>query len=76
MTEEAIYFGVLMFSIGAIVGALVKAAISDQDSEYTEYLKMRVRRYEKDEMKIVERWEDYKKAHYTSEKEDSNQKGE
>lgn len=71
MTEEAIYFGLLMFLIGAIVGAIVKATMSEQDSEYVEYLKMRVRRYEKDEMKLIERWEAYKKAHHTSEKEDS-----
>lgn len=71
MTKEAIYFGLIMFLLGAIVGAIVKAAISEQDNEYVEYLKMRVSRYEKDEMKIIERWEDYKKANHTGEKEDS-----
>ena len=70
MTEEAIYFGLLMFLIGAIVGALFKSALSKQDSDYVEYLKMRVRDHEED-MKLIERWEAYKKADHTGEKQDS-----
>lgn len=75
MTEEVVAFGLAMFFAGTIVGIILRSALARQDSEYTEYLKMRVRRYEKDEMELIERWEAYKKADHVGEKEDSNQKG-
>lgn len=75
MTEEIVTFGLAMFFAGTIVGIILRSALARQDSEYTEYLKMRVRDREED-MKLIERWEAYKKADHASEKEDSNQKGE
>ena len=70
MTEEVVTFGLAMFFAGALVGAIFRSALSKQDREYLEYLKMRVRSHEED-MKLIERWEAYKKADHTSEKQDS-----
>lgn len=74
MSEDVVAFGLAMFFAGTIVGIIIRSAIARQDSEYIEYLKMRVRNHE-EEMKLIERWEAYKKADHASEKEDSNQKG-
>ena len=72
MTEEVVAFGLAMFFAGAIVGIILRSALARQDSEYTDYLKMRVRRYEEDEMKLIERWEAYKKADRVSEEEEDS----
>ncbi len=59
---------VLSFVLGATAGALLKSAFSRQDREYVEYLKIRARNHEED-MKLIERWEAYKKSNHSGEKE-------
>ena len=75
MSEEIVAFGLAMLFAGTIVGIIIRSTIARQDREYVEYLKMRARNLE-DDMKLIERWEEYKKADHASEKEASNQKGE
>ena len=74
MSEEIVAFGLAMFFAGTIFGIIIRSSIARQDSAYIEYLKMRVRTAEED-MKFIERWEAYKKAHHTSEKEDFSREG-